>query len=187
MKISTVLNPETFVESYSPRLQKYLINLIELAGLRKAKEVRDMTDKILDYTFDRLTVSGFTNSEFQDNSPNNIKFFPLDVLKNVLNMVNRRSSRKVVQKFLTIFDEGMNELLKSQPFYFRLRSLLEINSFPFDMDYLALKEFNESNKNRDIGVNGVEGYHLLKNDFQFIKINSTYMLKAQLRDKCEVN
>ena len=84
----------------------------------------------------------------------------------------------MVQKFLTIFDEGMSELLKSQPFYFKLRSILEINSFPFDTDYLALKEFKDSGKFKQIGVQGVEGYQLLRNDFQFIKINSTYLLKA---------
>jgi hypothetical protein len=54
--------------------------------------------------------------------PHKLSLFPLDVLKNVLNMVPRRRSRQIVQKFLTIFDEDMSELLKTQPFYFKLRS-----------------------------------------------------------------
>jgi hypothetical protein len=129
-----------------------------LSGLRREKHVREQTEKILDFTFERLTVSGFPDSVKQDTSPYHLKLLPLDVLKNVLNIVPKRSTRRVVQKFLTIFDEGMSELLKSQPFYFKLRSVLEINSFPFDTDYLALKEFKDSGKFKQIGVQGVEGY-----------------------------
>ena len=73
-----------------------------------------------------------------------MKFLPLDVLKNVLNMVPKKRVGRVVKKFLAIFYKDMNDVLQAEPLYFKLRSLLDSNSFPFDMDYQSLPMFKYS-------------------------------------------
>ena len=78
--------------------------------------------------------------------------------------------------------------MKEWPIYFQLRALLEVNSFPFDVDYLTLDEFNEDTQKALLGpAITATGMHLLPNDFQFIKINSFYTLQAELRQKSLVN
>lgn len=65
------------------------------------------------------------------------------MLKNVLNMIPRKRTCSIVKKLVTILEEDIEVCMKEWPIYFQLRALLEVNSFPFDVDYLTLDEFNE--------------------------------------------
>lgn len=78
--------------------------------------------------------------------------------------------------------------MKEWPIYFQLRAYLEVNAFPFDVDYLSLDEFNEDSQRSSLGpAMTANGQHLLPADFQFIKINSFYILRAELRHQSLVN
>ena len=65
------------------------------------------------------------------------------MLKNVLNMIPRKRIPSIVKKLVAILEDDIEVCLKEWPIYFQLRALLECNSFPFDVDYLSLDEFNE--------------------------------------------
>ena len=41
LSIPDLLDPKRFIDQYTPRLQKYIINIIELVGLRREKVMRD--------------------------------------------------------------------------------------------------------------------------------------------------
>jgi hypothetical protein len=41
LSITDLLDPKRFIDQYTPRLQKYIINIIELVGLRREKVMRD--------------------------------------------------------------------------------------------------------------------------------------------------
>jgi hypothetical protein len=65
-------------------------------------------------------------------------FFSIDLLKNILNLVSRKRRPFVVSKFIELINTELEKVIYSDPMYFILRSELEINAFPFDVDYLSL-------------------------------------------------
>ena len=115
-------------------------------------------------------------------APGDLSLLPLDVLKNVLNMIPRKRTPSIVKKLVSILQDDIAVCMKEWPIYFQLRALLEVNAFPFDVDYLTLDEFNEDTQKALLGpAITANGLHLLPADFQFIKINSFYTLRAELR------
>lgn len=120
----------------------YLWNLIELAGLRRVPDTRTASDLILTNVFSRISVTGIQKN-LSSTAPNNFYLLPLDVFKNVLNMVPRKRIPSIVKKLQTILEEDIEVCLQEWPIYFQLRALFEINAFPFDVDYLSLDVFNE--------------------------------------------
>ena len=120
----------------------YLWNLIELAGLRRVPDTRTASDLILTNVFSRMSITGI-QSKNKFNAPNDFYLLPLDVFRNVLNMIPRKRIPSIVKKLVTILEEDMQVCLQEWPIYFQLRALFEINAFPFDVDYLTLDVFNE--------------------------------------------
>ena len=125
----------------------YLWNLIELTGLRRVQDTRLAADTILATVFSRLSVTGVTNSgvSVSESSAAIKKFYllPLDVLKNVLNMIPRKRTPSVVKKLMNLLENDMEACLSEYSDYFQLRAVLGVNGFPFDVDYLTLDVFNE--------------------------------------------
>ena len=72
----------------------------------------------------------------------------IDVLKNILNLVSRKRRPFVVSKFMDLINYELEDILQQDSDYFKLRSELEINAFPFDIDYLSLDQFNPEEVHR---------------------------------------
>jgi hypothetical protein len=105
------------------------------------------------------------------------------MLRNVLNLVSRKRRPFVVSKFIDMISNELEPTLAAEAAYFKLRSELEINAFPFDVDYASLDQFNPFEVNHSGEELAFERRsRLLPADFQLIKINSCYMIKAQLID-----
>lgn len=62
----------------------------------------------------------------------------IELLKNVLNLVSRKRRPFVVSRFIDIILNELEATMQQEPAYFKLRSELEINAFPFDVDYLTM-------------------------------------------------
>ena len=92
--------------------------------------------------FRRISVNGALSSA-KTISPKNLYLLPLDVFKNVLNMIPRKRIPIVVKKLIEILEKDIEACLQDWPIYFQLRALLEVNAFPFDVDYLTMDVFNE--------------------------------------------
>jgi len=91
---------------------------------------------------------------------------PLDVLKNVLNLVPRKRTPSIVKQLVHILERDIEVCLAEWPIYFQLRALLEVNAFPFDVDYQALDAFNETAQRALLGTQpNSDGQHLLPADF----------------------
>ena len=58
LNLRTVLDPATFINKSSSNLQSHLWNLIELAGLRRVQDTRNLTDQILTLVFDKISELG---------------------------------------------------------------------------------------------------------------------------------
>lgn len=72
----------------------------------------------------------------------------------------------MVNKLIKILEEDIKACMQEWPIYFQLRALLEVNSFPFDVDYLTLDEFNEDTQKALLGPSPTSnGTHLLPSDF----------------------
>lgn len=103
-------------------------------------------------------------------------------------MVPRKRTPFIVKKLVQILEDDIAVCMKEWPIYFQLRACLEVNAFPFDVDYLSLDEFNEDSQKALLGpAMTANGQHLLPADFQFIKINSFYTLRVELRHLSLVN
>lgn len=98
----------------------YLWNLIELTGLRRVSDTRNAADTILATVFSRLSLTGLPSGE-KDASGVAVKSFyllPLDILRNVLNMIPRKRTPSVVKKLVTLLENDMEACLSEWPDYF---------------------------------------------------------------------
>lgn len=75
--------------------------------------------------------------------PQNFYLMPIDIFKNILNMVPRKHTPSIVKKLQNILEHDLETCLAEWPHYFELRAQLEVNAFPFDVDYPTLDIFNE--------------------------------------------
>ena len=120
-----VLDPALFIDKSSSNLQMYLWNLIELVGLRRKPETRNAADKILTNVFSRISISGFKKKpdseldsimgKYAPNQlikPSSFYLLPLDVLKNVLNMIPRKRTCSIVKKLVTILEENIKDCMQ---------------------------------------------------------------------------
>lgn len=84
----------------------------------------------------------------------------------MLNIIPRKRTCSIVKKLVTILEEDIEACMKEWPIYFQLRALLEVNSFPFDVDYLTLDEFNEEAQRALLGpAITANTMHLLPSNF----------------------
>ena len=120
----------------------HLWNLIELTGLRRSADTRNAVDNILSNVFNRISVTGIYKGSKLDAS-SSLYLLPLDILKNILNMIPRKRTPSIVNKLIGILENDIEVCMKEWPIYFQLRAILEVNAFPFDVDYLTLDVFNE--------------------------------------------
>lgn len=56
--------------------------------------------------------------------------------------MSRKRRPFVVSKFTELIFNELEQAQLRDPDYYKLRSELEINAFPFDIDYLTLDQFN---------------------------------------------
>ena len=142
--------------------------MIDLCGLRRALQVRQKTDQILAYALESLkkATSGLE-----------AEVLPLDVLQNILDMVPKKRTSSVVQRILQILHSGLQAVSEKEPNYFKLRSLLGVNAFPFDVDYLSLSPIMAAQDGKPGDGTNLEH---LPCDFTFLKLHQSYELKASL-------
>lgn len=92
--------------------------------------------------FQELSFSGFVNQVSKNLSQKTVvdtrHLLSIDMLKNVLNLVSRKRRPFVVSKFTDLIINELQQTVQLDPDYFKLRSELEVNAFPFDIDYLTL-------------------------------------------------
>jgi hypothetical protein len=101
-----------------------------------------MTNHILDHFEERLSLDGMAlaKGKFQ-NKVDNMQLIPIDVIKNVLNMAPRKRIPAVVKRIVKMLEEDLLYTMSQAPEYFKLRAVLQMNCFPFDIDYATLSEF----------------------------------------------
>ena len=132
-----------FIEKTSSELQKHIINFVELIGLKKKPATRKATNILIIQVFSELSASGkVCQLSIKGRNDKLIvdqrHLLSIDVLKNVLNLVSRKRRPFVVSKFTDLIYNEWEVLIQQESAYFKLRSILEINAFPFDIDYMLL-------------------------------------------------